>query len=179
MVPVPGNRLPPTTRRTVGARLAAVLANDMRFDCAFVHRDAEAQEPERRHEEVARASRQSGFEGSALAVVPVRMTEAWLLLDEAEIRRVAGRPRGGSTLDLPPLHKVESVADPKSLLQELLKSASGHRGRRLKTFRQQFGSHRRQLLESLDIDGPVNELRAWQRLRCDLHRLLERLDPQD
>ena len=34
-----------------------------------------------------------------MGIVPVRMTEAWLLLDESAIRRVAGRPHGDEPLD--------------------------------------------------------------------------------
>lgn len=47
-------------------------------------------------------------------VIPGRMTEAWLRLDEAAIRRVAGNPNGRTKLGLPKLHEVESVADPKA-----------------------------------------------------------------
>lgn len=58
-------------------------------------------------------------------VIPIRMTEAWLLLDEAEIRRVAGAPNGKIPLNLPNPAKVESVSDPKALLKETLARASG------------------------------------------------------
>ncbi len=40
-------------------------------------------------------------------VVPVRMTEAWLVLDEAEIRRVAGRPASTNGLGVPPIGTVD------------------------------------------------------------------------
>lgn len=175
VVAVPSDRLPVGTGRSVGSRLRAVLTNDARFDCAFVHRDAEGQEPELRHEEVARGRTVAALAGPALAVVPVRMTEAWLLLDEPAIRRVAGRPSSPTSLDLPPAQLVEAVADPKAMLAAALVRAAGHRGRRLKTFRRQFGSHRRQLLEALDIDGPVRELTAWRRLLLDLEDLLSQL----
>src|SRR5580658_2127460 len=48
-------------------------------DVLFVHRDAEAQPPELRRQEIATALRQTPIRH--IPVVPVRMTEAWLLAD--------------------------------------------------------------------------------------------------
>jgi hypothetical protein len=53
-------------------------------------------------------------------VIPIRMTEAWLLLDEAEIRRVAGSPNGKVSLGLPKAKDVESIPDPKAQLAQTL-----------------------------------------------------------
>jgi hypothetical protein len=38
-----------------------------------------------------------------IPVVPVRMTEAWLLADEFAIRSAPGNPNGTQSLDLPDL----------------------------------------------------------------------------
>ena len=71
----------------------------------FVHRDADSSQesssagPERRYDEVARAVADASYDGAWVGIVPVRMTEAWLLLDESAIRRVAGRPHGDEPLD--------------------------------------------------------------------------------
>ena len=100
-------------------------------------------------------------------VVPVRMTEAWLLLDEAEIRRVAGRPRGRTSLGLPPRHSVAGVADPKALLREALLTASEETGRRRQRVARAFDRNRALLLERLDLTGPITTLAAWQRLLTD------------
>lgn len=110
-----------------------------------------------------------------VAVVPIRMTEAWLLLDEGRIRRVAGNPNGRTDLGLPRLSDVESVADPKRLLQGALISASGLQGHRLRKFRERFNDHRRRLLEGLDLDGPVTELSGWKALQRSLTAALARL----
>jgi hypothetical protein len=39
-----------------------------------------------------------------VCVVPVRMMEAWLLIDEMAIRRVAGNPNGRIPIELPVLN---------------------------------------------------------------------------
>lgn len=173
VVPLDPRRIPTAAGagRTVEGRLSAALAQDSQFDCIVVHRDAEAQPVERRFDEVASGVHTAGFDGPGMAVVPIRMTEAWLLLDEAAIRRVAGRPSGTNDLGLPPPRRVEDIADPKAVLRDALVEASGASGRRLKTLKARFGMHRRQLLEALDIDGPVTNLSAWRRLQDDIAAL--------
>jgi hypothetical protein len=92
------------------------------------------------------------------------MTEAWLLLDEVEIRRVAGRPTGRVSLELPRANAVERLADPKAALKEALLAASEERGRRRERIVRDFDRHRSLLLERLDIVGPVTQLGSWQRM---------------
>jgi len=58
------------------------------------------------------------------------MTEAWLLIDEPAIRRAADDPNGTTRLDFPPLRKLESTPDPKTVLKGCLLDASELRGRR-------------------------------------------------
>lgn len=167
VVAVNSDRLP-TNDHTVAGRLASVLAQDQAFDCAFVHRDAEAQKPELRHQEVRDGATQAGFNRPIVAVVPIRMTEAWLLLDEQAIREVASRPNGRNQLHLPTPHEVERIANPKARLAETLVAAADVSGRRLKTFQRRFGEHRRQLIQRLDLEGPVATLQAWAQLNQDL-----------
>lgn len=89
MVDVPADRLPGVGRR-VDDRLRAILAEDPDFDIVFVHRDSEGGDPSPRYSEVTSAA-SATFTGPAVAVVPVRMTEAWLLLDEEAIDRLPVR----------------------------------------------------------------------------------------
>jgi len=154
--------LPLPPGRQVADRLQAVLELGDVPDILFVHRDAEGQDPERRFAEVAQAVARVSEGLPAVAVVPVRMTEAWLLLDEQSIRDVAGRPNSTVDLRLPRISQVEAQPDPKSALERALDMASGLTGRRRDRFRQRFGQHRRTLLQRLNIDGPVRRLKAWQ-----------------
>ena len=168
-------RLPIPPGHRVDDRLEAILKLGDVPDILFVHRDAEGQEPERRFVEVAQAVARISEGLPAVAVVPVRMTEAWLLLDEQNIRDVAGRPNSTVDLGLPPTSRVEAQPDPKSALERALDLASGLSGRKRDRFRQRFGQHRRTLLQRLDIDGPIRQLKAWQALESALDDLAGQL----
>jgi hypothetical protein len=97
-------------------------------DLLFVHRDAEAQPPDDRRVEIAAALRDVPVRH--VPVIPVRMTEAWLLAHESAIRAAAGNPNGREPLSLPPVRRLENLPDPKALLHEVLKKASGLNARR-------------------------------------------------
>ena len=157
--------------RLVSDRLIALAATGDPFDLVFVHRDAEAQSPALRREEISQGALAAGVTKPVVPVVPVRMTEAWLLLDEGMIRSVAGRPNGLQPLDLPTLRRVESVADPKAILQQALTVASGTTGRRHREFQRDFGRHRATLLKRLDPNGPVSQLASWKALVADIDAL--------
>jgi hypothetical protein len=80
----------------------------------FVHRDAEKQPPNSRYAEIEQAisaATARGLNRPHICVVPVRMLEAWLLLDEAAIRRASGNPNGDVPLDLPPPARIEDIPD--------------------------------------------------------------------
>jgi len=103
-------------------------------DLLFVHRDSDAASPQQRKQEIQAAYEESGLSSPGMVmVIPVRMTEAWLLLDEEAIRGAAGNPNGKEPLDLP--QAPDQIPNPKEVLGELLKQASGLPGRRRKSFR--------------------------------------------
>ena len=158
------SRLPESPGRAVDSRLRAILAFDDAFDLVVVHRDAERADPADRYREIAAGVAAVRDRMPILPIVPVRMTEAWLLVDESAIRLVSGHPEGRADLGLPDPGRVESVADPKRLLQQALIRASGARGRRLRALKRDFGGHRRRLLELLDHTGPVSSLSSWRAL---------------
>ena len=85
-------------------------------DLLFVHRDAEKQNPELRHCEFQAALNDLQTPPPAICVVSVRMTEAWLLTNEAAIRRAADNPYGGVDLSLPSPKQLDSLPDPKQTL---------------------------------------------------------------
>lgn len=59
-------------------------------DLLFVHRDADKQPPQWRYDKIS----QSVGDQVHVAVVPIRMTEAWLLIDAEAIRAASGRVSG-------------------------------------------------------------------------------------
>ena len=149
----------------IGNKVETLLASGWRPDLWFIHRDADSAGYAARLAEIEEGVRQAGLEADWLAVIPVREMEAWVLLDEAVIRRVAGKPKGKTPLDLPKASQVESIADPKSALEEALCRASEARGHRLKRFRKRFGELRRILLEQLPVGGRLEQVPAWRHLK--------------
>jgi len=134
-------------------------------DLLFVHRDAEHQPPERRLEEIRQAVSGLRHDSPVICVVPVRMTEAWLLFHEQAIRRAAGNPRGGEPLGIPQSN-FEDIADPKVLLRQAIRDASGLSGRRLKRFDIAGAVHR--VAEFIDDFSPLLRLPAFRRLDDDV-----------
>jgi hypothetical protein len=143
-------------------QLRAVIDMGGVYDLIAVHRDADSQGVSARVEEIAAAVAAVAVDVPHVPVVPVRMTEAWLLTSEEDLRWVAGNPNGRTDLNLPGLGSLERVADPKGLLKDVLARASGASGRRLDRFHKRFSQHRRQLLERLDPTGLVTRLPSWQ-----------------
>ena len=155
-------------------KLRVVLSTESEFDVLFVHRDADSAGIGERSGEIGEAARNAELAVDRINVIPVRTTEAWILLDEAAIRRVAGNPRGRQPLNLPRPSRVEQARDPKSILEAALVAASGCQGHRLRKFRKKFRQHRRILLEQLPVGGALAEVPAWVRLRQAVSDLVSR-----
>lgn len=101
----------------------------------FIHRDSDNRPVTDRYREIENAYRKSGLKPTDypyVRIVPIHMTEAWLLIDETAIRRAAGKPSGRVPLLMPPIHAIEGMADPKTKMYELLRTASEATGRRAK-----------------------------------------------
>lgn len=138
-------------------------------DVLFVHRDADNASVDDRCQEIEAAVLGLPAELKApsfIKVVPVRMTEAWLLVNEHAIRSAAGNPHGRTTLDLPHLHEIEGIADPKQVLLEQLRRASELRGRRLKSFNPERERHR--ITDYMTNFSTLRSLSAFQKLEQDV-----------
>ncbi|MBN1461089.1 MAG: hypothetical protein JXA57_16300 [Armatimonadetes bacterium] len=134
-------------------------------DVIFVHRDAEGQSYEERVVEIPAQDR-------IVPVVPVRMTEAWLLIDEAALRKASGNPKGRIPLQLPQISRLEGI-QAKSELHNLLKQASGYSGRRLKKFNVESAVHR--LANLIDDFSLLSNLSAFRAFRERLSQALVQL----
>jgi len=102
-------------------------------DFYFVHRDADKAGFEKRFQEIEKAWDESKLNFPNVKVIPIRETEAWLLLSSEAIQRAA-QNRKASAPPLPKINKIEGIADPKKRLQELLRTACGLKGRRYHQF---------------------------------------------
>lgn len=156
-------------------RLRAAARYDPAAQPYIAHRDSDRAGPELRRKEVADAAGAAGLDGRIVPCVTVRMTEAWLLTDADEIRRVVGNPRGRAPLELPDRARLEHVGDPKAVLRAALIAATESTGRRRKDAEQSFNAWRRILLETLDPEGPVADLPSFRRFREELREAIHRL----
>jgi hypothetical protein len=139
-------------------------------DVLFVHRDTDNQGMDQRSHEIETAIAKLELESAPpiIGVIPIRMMEAWLMFDEAIIRRVAGNPSGREPLSLPQLKQVESIADPKNRLNSVLRAASGLSGRRSKNFKPSRELHR--ITELIDDFSPLRQLSAFQRFEDEIQK---------
>jgi hypothetical protein len=157
--------------RGLNARLERTLKLFPACSLLLVHRDAEKADWPERQAEVDLAITAVSADAPHVPVIPVRMTEAWFLFDEAAIRRAAGNPGGEALLDLPSLSRVESVADPKEVLQRALEEAA-HPARRGRRSGPSAGVMYANLANHIRDFSPLRALPAFQRLESDLARAL-------
>jgi len=147
-------------------------------DLLCVHRDAENAAHEIRKQEiddiVEQLSNENLLQMPAICVVPIRMLEAWLLMDESAIRRAAGNPKGKMPLGLPRINRLESVADPKRILFDALEIASGLRGRRLAKLN--FPALRYRVADLISDHAPLRNLSAFKMLEADISGFMEALE---
>jgi hypothetical protein len=169
------SKLPKKVGHSISQKIKGALKLVPNAELLFIHRDADGPDPTSRYEEIAKAIESLGVSIPYVAVVPIQETEAWLLLDEDAIRRVARKPKGRMRLNLPSPKQVEKIANPKERLKEALAKASALKGRRLKSFGKKFSEHRQKLLLELDYSSPVSQVPAWQRLFNDTCQAIEKL----
>ncbi len=142
-------------------------------DILFVHRDAEKVSLENRANEVVEAwskIKDSITIDSMIAVIPVRMTEAWLLFDENSIRIAAGNPNHRSSLSLPSPQQAEQLPDPKATLYQKIKEASALQGRKLAKLKISQRVH--VLADNIEDFSPLRQLSAFQKLETDVRATL-------
>lgn len=143
------------------------------FPCEvlFVHRDAEGDVRQKRVDEILEAAKAAGI-SPHVPVVPVRMTEAWLLIEEQAIRTAAGNPNGTVELDMPPTHSLEGIPNPKGILQRLLLGASELTGRRLHKFRREVSRRTQRVAELVGDYSALRQLPAFKAFENDTRNML-------
>jgi hypothetical protein len=141
-------------------------------DLLFIHRDAEREPHEARINEILATVSQVATLISipTVCVVPVRMTEAWLLFDIAALRKAAANPNGKNPLPLPDIKRLEHEPDPKNVLHATLRQASGLSNRRLKQFSASDCTHR--VAELINDFSPLCILPAFVALESELAHVL-------
>ena len=155
----------PKPPKTLEGRIKAAIFF-YESDLLFIHRDAERESMESRLTEIRDALLAAGSICPAICIVPVRMSEAWLLVDEVAIRKAADKPNGRAALSLPALDRIEQLPDPKAILLEALRTASEARGRRLAKFGE--ASRRHRIAELIADPSVLRRLSAFNRLEQEL-----------
>ena len=168
----------PGPSKKLDDRIATALAY---YPCnlLFVHRDAEADAPTSRQQEIETAwACQRQLSGEQLVtIVPVRMTEAWLLVDEAAIRMASGNPNGTVALNLPKMSRLEQLKDPKAVLFDALRTAADLPPGRLKSFSPDARRHRvSDLMKSSDPPSftALSALPSFAGLESQVQQLFHR-----
>ena len=161
----------PSEPATLTERISAALDY---YPChlLFVHRDAEGDDPALRQAQIDAAWAGCNPAVQLVSVVPVRMTEAWLLVDEVAIRCAAGNPNGVAALDLPKPGKLAQHKGPKSALFDAMRTASGRSGARLKDFHPESRRHR--VTELMATFAPLRSLPSFERLEAQLQKVFQR-----
>ncbi len=142
-------------------------------DILFIHRDAEHQTRADRVGEIQRALNivsESVNPPPHVCVVPVRLTEAWLLFDEQAIRTAAGNSRGYQALNLPYLRSLENLPHPKDLLYETIRTASELRGRRLR--RLPVAEYAVRVAELIEDFSALRQLSAFRELEAEVIQMI-------
>lgn len=107
-------------------------------------------------------------------IIPVYMTEAWMLADHEKLCETIDTPMRASQLGLPVrVRQLEADAHPKETLKQAIRTATAHRSRRY-----------RQIDLSMLYDKLASEVRldrlqgltAYQQFVTDLTQALEQLD---
>lgn len=163
----------PPIREGLNARVVAALSL-FPSDILFVHRDAERDGVEVRRKEIVDAVSELVEGGIFVPVIPVRMTEAWLLFNEPAIRRAAGNPNGRLPLNLPRIQDTELLPDPKAALHGALSVASERRGRALSKFNVREAAAR--VVDLIDDFSCLSVLSAFQQLKAYIGPALDKIE---
>lgn len=153
----------PAPRRGLETRIHAAIKM---FPCEllFVHRDSEAQPSKSRFEEIALACQNIRIK--CVPIVPIRMTEAWLLISHSAIRRAAGNPGGRHPLNIPAIRGIENVPDPKETLFAALIEAANLGARRRASF--DVNSKRRRVAECIEDYSVLRQLSSYEKFENDV-----------
>jgi hypothetical protein len=128
----------------------------------FVHRDGESATLEERLAEFEAIER-----NDVVPIVPIRMTEAWLLISGPAIAVAADHP--GADITVPPIGQLGTIADPKHRLEVLLLQAAGQpTGRRRKRFLRSIVDRRVNVASLIGDFSLLESVPAFERFQADL-----------
>lgn len=143
-------------------------------DFLFVHRDDEGVGITVRQQEIENSWPAGAQTTVLICVIPVRLTEAWLITNEMPIRSAVGNPNGTAVLGLPAAKDIESSSDPKEILFIALKAASELNARRKARFNPHQFRHR--VSELIDDLTPLRLLASFKHLEAQIKKQVALLE---
>ncbi len=145
------------------------------FDILFYHRDAEANKKNIVDDRISEIVKHLDEDllSRTICVVPIKMMENWLLLDETAIKKAAGNRNYNKSLGLPSVNAIENISEPKVFLHELLKNVSGLKGRQLKNFNVHQAVHL--VAENITDFSSLRQLSAFNKFEESLKTTIKNL----
>lgn len=144
------------------------------WDILFIHTDGSSDWQTASAARVAPAVRRlerelSSYQGRAVSVVPVRETEAWMLVDGDALREVFGTRVPDERLGIPP-HPAdaEKLLDPKEVLKTAFQSTAPRRATRRRGWDSEL------LAEAVSLPK-LGKLRSYKRFEKELRSALRDL----
>lgn len=166
--PRPGTRGQPRAQRIAAAAREARDA----WSILFIHADADSGQERAIQERIepARALLHAEWGARSVAVVPVRMTEAWVLADFQALRGAFGTTKNEHELGLVDAlaHGPDRLNDPKATLEAAFRASRG--GRRARSVAPYFGL----IGETASFDE-LRKLDAYRRMEGELRLTLQTL----
>lgn len=107
--------------KTLSEKLHAVISLYSGIDIIIIHRDADNVGYEARRAEIDHVISHTRILWPYVPLIPVRMTEAWLLTDFNAIHNAIGFGKSKNEIEFLSLRKVEGLADPKAYLLNKIK----------------------------------------------------------
>jgi len=172
---LPGTRIEtpqwiaPINKTTLSEKISYALdAENFRFDILFVHRDAEHEPVAKRVEEIHQST--PAGDHPIVCVIPVRMTESWLITSDKAIKEAVGNPHSTKNLGLPKKDKIESC-DSKAILFSALREASEFGAQRRRKFKpEQF---RRRVAELTTDLAALRKISSFKSMENELRVVLQ------
>jgi len=159
-------------------RILVAARRAMGYHALLIHVDSDYPQPDRAMRERVQPGLDLVQQSSEqlcrdlVPVIPVQMTESWMLADPDTLRAVIGTDATSAELGLPHLHEVESLADPKQRLQQAVRTA----GLRRRTPRKiEVGTIYRPLAERLSLQE-LQRVPSYQRFTGDMLAVLVALN---
>lgn len=148
------------------------------FHCFIVHADADSGSPVGALAERYLPGQQL-LEAEAnpacpvvLPLIPVHMTEAWMLADPEALLMTLNTPYTASQLQLPSPAGAERKADPKAFLEETLRTAQSHLKR--KNYRIELADLYALLADTISLER-LSLLGSYRQFEKDLEKALRSL----